>query len=142
MLNIKALAFIVQKLLAKLKNFKDRSNSKVKVTRLKNVGTNGKVWPLEILMWKIKALALTVQKLLASFQKKSNSKVKVTGLKLIVPTERSYHILMWNINALALIVLKLLTRLKVSKNGSNSQVKDTGWKKILFCNSWFEADKN
>ena len=47
-------------LLKRLKFSKSRSNSKVKVPI---VGTHGKVLPLEILKWNIKALTLTVQKL-------------------------------------------------------------------------------
>ena len=42
----------------------------------------------------MEVLALTVQKLLARLKiskNGSNYKVKVTGLKIIVPTERSYH---------------------------------------------------
>ena len=50
--------------------------------RVKNNGTHWKVLSQGILMWNIKALALTVQNLLAmsKFSKNgSNSKVKVTG---------------------------------------------------------------
>ena len=53
--------------------------------KVKNVGTYRKVLSLEILMWYSKALALTVQKLLAWVKfppkKGSNSKVKVTVSK-------------------------------------------------------------
>ena len=56
--------------------------------------TSRKILSQEMLMCNMKALALTVQKLLSrlKFSKNgSNSKVKVTGLKIMVPKERSYH---------------------------------------------------
>ena len=46
--------------------------SKVKVTGLKNNGTHGKVLSQGILMWNIKALALTVQKVLARLKFSKN----------------------------------------------------------------------
>ena len=61
---------------------------------VKKNGTHGKVLSQGILMGNIKALALTVQKLLARLKFSKNgsySKVKVTGSKIMVPTERSYH---------------------------------------------------
>ena len=54
-------------------------------------GIYGKAFFQGILKWKIKAIALTVQKLWArlNFSKnRSNSKVKVTGSKIMVPAER------------------------------------------------------
>ena len=81
--------------------------------RVINNGTHGKVSLQGILMWNIKALALTVQKLLAmlKFSKNgSNSKVKVTGSRKVL----SQGLLIWNIKALALTVQKLLARLKFS----------------------------
>ena len=61
-------------------------------SRVKNVGMRGKVLSQEILVWNIKALVLTVQKVLArlKFSKnRPNSKVKVTGLEIFVLMERS-----------------------------------------------------
>ena len=52
--------------------------------RVKNNGTNGKILLKGILMWNIKALALTVQKLLArlTFSKNGSiSKVRSQGKK-------------------------------------------------------------
>ena len=94
---------------------------------VKRLRTYKKISSQGIFMWNIKALALTIQKLLArlKFSKsRSNSKVKVTRSKLFVPM----RIFMWNIKALALTVQKLLARLmfkiKISKTpGSGSQNK-------------------
>ena len=63
---------------------------------LKNNGTLGKVLSQRILMWNIKALALTVQKLLASLKfskNRSNSKVKVTivGTQVKHQSSRSHR---------------------------------------------------
>ena len=64
MWNNKAQTFTVQMLIARLMFLKkNRWNSKVKVILdIKPVGTHGKVLPLEILMWNIKALTFSVQK--------------------------------------------------------------------------------
>ena len=77
-------------------------------------------------MWKIKALALTVQKLLAKlkFSKNgSNSNVKVTVSKIMIPKGRFNHkkILMLNIKALALSFQKLSARLKFQRGGQNDR---------------------
>ena len=49
-----------------------RSNSKVEVTESKNVGSNGKILSQKNLMWYIKALVLTVEKLLARLKFQTN----------------------------------------------------------------------
>ena len=76
----------------------------------------------------VKALALTVQKLLArlKFSKIGlNSKVKVTGEKIMLPSERSYH---KDIKALEFTVQMLLPRLKFQRGGQNDkQVKKKQW---------------
>ena len=65
MLNIKALALTVQKVISKVKVFKKWVKLQGQGHRVKNNGIHGKVLSQGILMWNIKALALTVQKLLA-----------------------------------------------------------------------------
>ena len=70
------------KIICKVKVFKKWVKLQGQGHRVKNNGTQGKVLSQGILMCNIKALALTVQKLLArlTFSKNgSNSKVKVTG---------------------------------------------------------------
>ena len=79
-----------------------------------------------ILIWNIKALALTVQKF--KFSKKwvklqcQGRRVKNNGTHRKV---LSQGILMWNIKALAITVPKLKASLKFSKNGLNYKVKVT-----------------
>ena len=51
-----------KKLLTRLKISKSRPNSR---SRLKNIGIRGKVLSQEILLWNIKALALTIQKIIS-----------------------------------------------------------------------------
>ena len=68
MLYIKALALTAKKLLAMLMfskkvKFQSQGNS------VKSVGIQGKVLPLGIVVWNIKARAFTVQKLLERFRK-------------------------------------------------------------------------
>ena len=82
------------KVISKVKVFQKWVKLQGQGHRVKNNGTHGKVLSQGIFMWNMKALALTVQKLLARlkfFKNGSNSKVKVTGSKIMVPTERSYH---------------------------------------------------
>ena len=110
------------KVISKVKVFKKWVKLQGQGYRVKNNGTHGKVLSQGTLMWYIKTLALTVQKILArlKFSKNgSNSKVKVTGLKNNGTHGKvlSQGILMWNIKALALTVQKVLARLKFSKNG-------------------------
>ena len=103
------------------------------MSRSKWFSTNKKILSLGTFMRNIKALALTVQKLLArlKFSKNgSNSKVKVTESKIMVPTERSYHreyscetSKLWH------SLFKSISKVKYFKNGSNSKVKVTGKKK-------------
>ena len=84
-------------------------------------------------MRKIKALALTVQKLLARlrvFEKNgSNSKVKVTGSKYWYPRK---GLITGNIHvkyqSSITRCLKIISKVKISKNWSNSNVKVTGLK--------------
>ena len=89
---------------------------------VKNNGTHGKDLSQRIIMWNIKAIALTVQKLLARLKKLQGQghRVKDNGTHRKV---LSQGIFKWNIKALALAVIKLLVWLKISKNGSNSKVK-------------------
>ena len=77
MWNIKALALTVQKLLARLKFQREWQNDRQDKNNMppdflsrghKNNGTHGKVLSQGILMWNIKALTLTVQKLLAKLK--------------------------------------------------------------------------
>ena len=49
--NIKALALTVQKLFKRLMFLKNKSNSKFKVTILKNIRTHWKTLPQQIFMW-------------------------------------------------------------------------------------------
>ena len=66
-------------------------------------------------MWNIKALALTVQMLLAKlkFSKKgSNSKVKVTVSKILVPTERNTHV---KYQSYSTHCSKVISKVKVSE---------------------------
>ena len=65
MLNIKALALTVQKVMSKVKVFKKWVKLQGHGHMVKNNGTHWKVLSQEILMWNIKALPLTIQKLLA-----------------------------------------------------------------------------
>ena len=76
--NMKTLALTVQKLLARLKFSINRSITKVNFTGYKNwlvptESTHEKDLLLVILMWNTKALALTVQKLLARLKFTINS---------------------------------------------------------------------
>ena len=80
-------------------------------------------------MWNIKALALTVQKVLArlKFSRKwiklqgqgHNDKTNGTHGKVL-----SQGILMWNIKALALAVQKLWAMLKFQREGQNERMTD------------------
>ena len=77
------------KVISKVKVFKKWVKLQGQDHRVKNNGNHIKVLSQGILMWNIKALALTVQKLLArlKFSKsRSNSKVKVTRSKIMVST--------------------------------------------------------
>ena len=76
------LAVTIQKFLARLKFFKKSVKLQGKGHKVKIGGTHEKALSHRIFMQNIKALALSVQKLLARlmFSKNgSNSKVKVTG---------------------------------------------------------------
>ena len=98
---------------------------------LKVSDTHGKVLSQGILMWNIKALALTVQKLFKASLKFSKKCVELQGQGHSVNNNDTHGkvlsegILRWNIKALALTVQKLLAWLKFSKNGSNAKVKVT-----------------
>ena len=88
MLNMKTLALTVEKLSIKSMFSESRSNSKVKVTWKKHVGTHGKVLSLLLVMRNIKALTLIVQILWARLKflmNRSNSKVKITVSKIQYP---------------------------------------------------------
>ena len=70
------------KVISKVKVFKKWVKLQGQGHSVKNNGTHGKVLSQRIIIWKIKALPLTVQKLSArlKFSKNgSNYKVKVTG---------------------------------------------------------------
>ena len=72
-------------------------------------------------MWNTKAVALTIQKLLARLKfLESWSKVKGQGhkVKIVCSQEKalSHKIFMWSTKALALIVQKLLGRLLFKKD--------------------------
>ena len=91
---MKVLPLLIRKLCPRLKFFESRSNSKVKVTRSKNVGTRGKVLSQGMYICNMKALPLLVRKIwprLKFFESRLNFKVKVTRSKILVPMERSCH---------------------------------------------------
>ena len=98
------------KVICKVKVFKKYVKLKGQGHRVKNNGVHGKVLSQGILMWNIKALALTVQKLFAKL-KFLKKKVKLKGQGHRVKNNGingkvlSQGILMWNIKALALTVL-------------------------------------
>ena len=80
-------------------------------------------------MWNIKALELTVQKLLVRFKfSKNGSNSKIQGHRVKINGTHgkvsSQGILMWNIKALALTVQKLLARLKFQRGGQNDRMTD------------------
>ena len=85
---------------------------KLQGQKVKNNGTHGKFSSQGILRWNIKALDLTVQKLLAKL-KFSKKWVKLQGKVHRVKNNGihgkviSQGIFMWNIKALSLIVQKL-----------------------------------
>ena len=88
---------------------------------VKNIGTHRKVLSQGILMWNIKALALTVQMLLAKlkFSKKgSNSKVKVTVSKILVPTEINTHV---KYQSYSTHCSKVISKVKVSERRTEWQ---------------------
>ena len=109
---------------------KNASNFKVKrfiTNRLRSRSQGLKCWQLRkdivtryIFMWSIKALVLTVLKLLSriKFSKnRSSSNVKVTGYKNVGTQERSCHYeITWNNKALAFTVRMLLSKLKFHTN--------------------------
>ena len=96
----------------------------VKVTRT-NILIS--VLSLEILMWNIKALALTVQKLFARLSKNGSKKSKV---KVRVKNNGTHGkvlsqgILMWNIKVLALAIQKYLARYKFQRGRQNYRMTD------------------
>ena len=99
----------------------------------KYLETSRKILSQEMLMCNKKALALTVQKLLArlKFSKNgSNSKVKVTVSKIIVLTHRIYHreYSCEISKRLALADQKYLARLKNSKMGQTPRSRSPGKK--------------
>ena len=116
--------------LARLQFSKNRSNAGDKVTRSKLLA------PIlyKILMWNIKALALSVQKLIARlkfYKYSSNSKFNVTGSKMVVTTERyttrNIYVEYQRSSTHCSIVI---SKVKVFKNRSNSKVKVT-WSKLM-----------
>ena len=88
---MKALALTVQKLWRRFKFLKSSSKVKVKVHKVINFVSNGKVLPEEIYMCNMKALALMFQNLwprLKFLKSRLKVKVKVTRSKILPPVER------------------------------------------------------
>ena len=73
------------KVISKVKVFKKWDKLQGQVHRVKNDGTHRKVLSKGILMWNSKALALTVQKLLARLKFKRGGQNDRTGQKQYAP---------------------------------------------------------
>ena len=84
-------------------------------------GTHGEVFSHKIFMWDIKALALTVKKLLAKLKFSKigkNPRSRSQGQKWRYQRK---GLLKWNIKALALTVQKLLARFKFQRERRNDR---------------------